>query len=483
MGKTEQHLTCPKCEAEHDVGAMKPGRRFQCDCGRHLTVPARGGLSPLVIAGVALLIAVPVGIFAFVGGGEVPVDDDPKPAEKTAEADEPTEPIPDLIQLDYEGLVERTRRGKRSDREKAKAELLAFCVKHERFHDEARKVYRKMLDEDPDTPEALAFLKLKLVEDLPIPADEHAALVGSDWYEKASAVVHNEVKSEQRFLDIGLRYAYAPPFVVVKERADRELLDRRARLKARALLAGVYPALRALLAGSVDLPEEPTIVIPLFWFSSERAWNLYWDSKTPRWGERRSRNPHWCVYRVSERADPFALQGCVAPMVREGAVSMVEAALDKKGTTPQWVTHGIAEHLARVAVDEEAATGYRYGAVDAKSLARLGKTNDRLKLTDIVVRTDEQDEIARQLLEWLKKQGRDDVTINTVQLGMKYVPPDVAWSLVTFLLEGERRDGFLDFVGRVTKGGTPEAAFKAALGEDVEALDAAWSKWLKAQAR
>ncbi len=482
MGKTEPTLTCPKCQAEHDVSAMKPGRRFQCECGRHLTAPARSGLSPLVIGGIALLIAVPVGIFAFIGGDEVPVDDDPKPAEEVAKDDKPAEPVPDLIQLDYEGLVARTRRGKRSAREEARAELLAFCVKHERYHDEARKVYRKMLDEDPDTPEALDFLKLALVEDLPIPAAEQKALVDGDWFEKASGVLHNEVKSEQRFLDIGLRYAYAPPFVVVKERADNERKDRKARLKARELLAGVYPAFRALLADAVELPEDPAVVVPLFWFSSENAWNLYWDSKTPRWGERRSRNPHWCVYRVSERADPFALHGCVAPMVREAALSMVEAALNKKGMTPQWVTHGIAEHLARVAMDEERG-GYRYGAADEKSLARLGKSSDRMKLVDIVVRTDEQDEVARQLLEWLKKQGRDDVTINTVQLGMKYVPPDIAWSLVTFLLEDGQRERFLDFVGRVVKGGAPEAAFKKALGEDVAALDDAWAKWLKAQAK
>ncbi|MBI5544276.1 MAG: hypothetical protein HY901_10330 [Deltaproteobacteria bacterium] len=52
-------VSCPKCNARHDVSARKPGETFSCSCGNVIATPKKGGLSWFIILAIVAGCSIP----------------------------------------------------------------------------------------------------------------------------------------------------------------------------------------------------------------------------------------------------------------------------------------------------------------------------------------------------------------------------------------------------------------------------------------
>jgi len=501
MGKAELILECRKCKAGFDVSEMKPDARFRCEnCGAWLRVPRPSRRGPIiaVVSGLAIVATVVIVYFVSTGGGPEPDKTPPREAArgepekgKTPESPEEAPKELDLVAMEFENFKKQADSGRIRD-------ILAFArycrEHHERYASEAEKAYRTVLNEDPEHEEALKNLGLACLEDLHVPRKWYDDLVKSPWFKNARGVLDKEVKSKQDLRDIGLTYAYAPPFVLVHERSQSETEDRLCRRKAAAILQGLAGAFNSLIGKQLGVDAtEVTAVIPVFWFRTERAVSAYRESRPPDLLEMNSadfhRNPHWCFCNEED-----ITRLTLSPLASEAAEKLVTLATKKPKAKPlpRWVVLGLAGQLARIKCVERKfdTPAVTYLAPDPGTLRSTTRAKDRTKLEGVVASSVQRAKILEQLKKFFKERGITNVDINAY-VGDDFVNPRDAWALVDFFLRGEpeNRKRFLDYLERVQKGEVPVKAFHAAFapeGEkkaDLEKLDAAWLEWMKGEAK
>lgn len=500
MGKAESILECRRCKAGFDVSEMKPDARFRCEnCGAWLRVPRPSRRGPIiaVVSGLAIVATVVIVYLVSTSGAAEP---DRKPGrhaeqkkpEKDVTPESPKKAVKDIdfAALEYEEFKKQARSGRLRDI----LALARFCKEHERYRAEAEKIYRTVLNDDPENEEALKALGLACLENLHVPRKWYDELVKSPWFEKARKVLDKEVKSKQDLRDVGLSYAYAPPFVLVRERSESETEDRLRRRTGAAILLGLPKAFNELIGKDLEIDAtKVTAVIPVFWFRTQRAVTAYEESRPPDLLEidtgNVNRNPNWCFCNEEE-----ITRLTLCPLATEAAEKLVTIAAKNpkaKQPLPRWVVQGLAGHLARVKCAERKldSPAVTYVAPDPGTLRTLSRSKDRTQVKGIVASSEQRAKLLEQLKKFLKERGITNVDINSYNVG-EFANPRDAWALVGFFLRGEseNRKRFFDYLARVQKGEVPVKAFHAAFapeGEkkaDFDQLDAAWLKWIKAEA-
>jgi hypothetical protein len=487
-------LECRRCGAGFDVSDMKPDTRFPCEnCRAYLRVPRPKRRGGLVGAAITLgILVVAVGIYFLTTGGG-PGDPartlgpaaDARPAAETP-SEKPAEV--DLVQLDYEEFARKARTGRVPD-------LLAlgkFCREHERYAEEARRAFRLVLKQEPENEEALEALGLARLEGLYLPRAKHEAMIRSPWYANARAVLDKEVKDQQGLRDLGLSYAFAPPFLIVRERNDDDAVDRAQRRRAVAVLEGMAEAFDRLIGEDLGVRAAKTDrVIPVFWHRTERGERIWEDSRRPDLKEEESgkwiRNEHWTVVKEED-----VTRLVRSPFAEWPAYELVAALLcSEKIRLPGWLVDGLSCQVACLRLEEvrHAEPVATYDVDNPGDLRATARDPKRSRANAMVGIDPERSEFAKRLLEELKKRGITNVTIDTVTDNLREVPSRDAWAFVRFLLKSDpdRRARFVDYVKRVRKGERWGAAFHAAFAEgeekkcDIEALDRAWLDWMKAK--
>ena len=488
MAKTEIILECHKCGAGFDVTDMKPDSRFRCEnCRAFLKVPRRSrrGLAMGVAVAVVVVVAAVVVIMMSSGTGTEDHTTGRKTAtrKKTPKPPAPEKPKVDLVQLEYEDLVVRAGKGRTRDL----LRLGRFCRQHEKYAARAEKTFRAVLDRDPENRTALEALNLAYLEGMYVPKVWHENLVESPWYKKAMKVLDREVKNCQDLRDLGLSFAYAPPFALVKVRSDDEVEDGRARRHAAAVLQGLADALQDLVGDDVDCARACEAVIPVFWFESQRAEKVYWESRQATFIEMAKqevkRNPFWSLCKEKE-----LIQGDSSPMALAAAERLVEAAFASKNPPPTWLVLGLSRHIGRIKMKslENGLFDVTYGVPDPDTLAAVSRKKNRNTLKRIVTRPREAEDLARQILEFLKQRGLQ----GNINIGgaARFTTAEEGWALTGFFLDPANpyKERFQDYLQGIQKGITSPRAFNAAFSDpdgetpvDFDALDEAWVAWLK----
>ena len=532
MATTPPLVECSRCGAGFDVSSMKPDTRFRCEnCGAFLRVPRgrRTGLWIGVAAGAAIVVAVVVVTVLLGRNGPSPGEKGSAPSgtASTSEASAATGNGPassppagktDLAALTFENLSRNAETGEVD----ALLKLARFCRENQRYGKHAEDAYRRVLVQDVEHEEALENLDLACCEGLHVPRSWHKALVESAWYANAQKLLEQEVKNKQAFCDLKLSYAYAPPFVLVRERKLNEKEDRIDRRKASAILGGMAGAFNRLVGNDLNVDATTvTTVIPLFWHRTDRAEPAFEEAMQIDMLEKdkgiTERNPHWCLC-----GEEDITRLTLSPLAAMAACELVEVALtsgaaknektakngeggkngesgkrekdDPKaasgpGAPPVWIIQGLANHLGRVKVQTRKFQDpvVLHDAPDAPTLRSLARDPEHIHLKDVVAVPPRK--LPKELLELLKERGLDARFVDVRILGPD-VPPRDAWGLVHFFLKDDpdRRNRFLDYLKRVRRNEPDDKAFLAAFGyenkqKDLEKLDQVWEEWLKTQAK
>jgi len=438
------------------------------------------------MAAVVIVVAAAVILLVMSSGTE---NEDRSPPKKTATRKKapkrpaPEKPKVDLVQLEYEDLVVRAGKGRTRDL----LNLAKFCRQHEKYADKAEKAFQKVLDRDPENKAALDGMGLAYLEGMHVPKTWHKNLVDSPWYKKAMKVLDREVKNRQDLRDLGLSYAYAPPFALVKVRSDDEVKDGRARRRAASMLQGLADALQDLVGDEVDCTRAFEEVLPVFWFESERAERIYWESRQATFLEEAKqevkRNPYWSLCKEKE-----LVQGDSSPMVLAAAERLVEAAFASKNPAPSWLVLGLSRHLGRVKVKtlKDGSCEVTYGVPDPETLGAVVRKKKRNTLEKIVNRPKEAEDFARRFIEYLKQRGIQ-ANVDFGRFG-GFTPAEEGWALTGFFLDPANpyKGRFQEFLLGIQKGITSPRSFNAAFSDpdgetpvDFDALDEAWVAWMK----
>lgn len=362
----------------------------------------------------------------------------------------------------------KLRREAKSGRYAALLALGKFCAKHERYADEARRAFERILADDPEDEEALDHLGLALVEDLPMKKDAAVALKASAWFKAASGVVDTEVKNEQRLRDLGLSYAFQPPFLIVKEQEDDVAADRAKRRKLMRALEPLYAGFRSLLGDEVGLAAEPAAVVPIFWHRTKRAAMVFERSRQRRHDEVADRNYLWSLFDDSSDEESLAVR--FGPLVEQASYSMVSATLNAH-PMPSWLSTGLGGYLAGMSLDtKDARSMIDRAVVDPALIKAVLEKKDRWPVRRILAKPTLPDHLKKMLKEQGLEAGQFSFFAST--------SPHEAVAFVTYLAQ-EKPKTFTTLVASFLRGEAKEGLVKETLGDDLSALDTAWVKWMK----
>ena len=232
------------------------------------------------------------------------------------------------------------------------------------------------------------------------------------------------------------------------------------------MLQGLADALQDLVGDEVDCSQGFKEVLPVFWFETDRAEKVYWESRQATMlemdQEELKRNPYWSLCRDKE-----LVKGDTSPMILAAAERLVEATFASKNAAPTWLVLGLSRHLGRVKVKtlEDGTFEVTYGVPDPTTLSAVVQKKKRNTLEQIMTRSLEAEEIARRLIEYLKQRGIKG-NINFGEAG-RFTTSEEGWALTGFFLDSDNpyMNQFQDYLQSIQKGVTSPEAFSKAFSD------------------